>query len=244
MTRPNRAFCANARPCSASRCTSASGSPAARRFVIRWLQLVRRKGEVADLVRRLERAPHQIAAGPDMSRPGHDDDFRSSDRSGPGSASARAVRPGHSRAGRSEIRPGSRRNAARRACQARHRRSTMPSLLPCSRLRLTIRQMTRESRFASVNKAGGTSLVRTSRVASDAGSLIKGRSTSSSIGRPPSWRPDPLVFAPRPPLRSDAATTRCPDAGGSRDRRRRRGRSDRGSCTDPPAGTRRRRVRP
>ena len=35
MTSPNRIFCANARPCSASRCTSMSGSPAARRFVIR-----------------------------------------------------------------------------------------------------------------------------------------------------------------------------------------------------------------
>ena len=40
------------------------------------------------------------------------------------------------------------------------------------------------------------------------------------------------------PLPSDAATSRCPDAGGSRDRPRRRGRSDRGSCTDPRASTR------
>ena len=34
-TRPNRTFCANSRPCSASRCTSTSGSPAARRFEFR-----------------------------------------------------------------------------------------------------------------------------------------------------------------------------------------------------------------
>ena len=34
---------------------------------------VRRKGEVTDLVRGIERATHQIAASPDMSRPRHDD---------------------------------------------------------------------------------------------------------------------------------------------------------------------------
>jgi len=34
---------------------------------------VRRKSEVTDLVRRLKRATHQIAASPDMSRPGRDD---------------------------------------------------------------------------------------------------------------------------------------------------------------------------
>ena len=57
--------------------------------------------------------------------------------------------------------------------------------------------MTRENRFASVYKAGAASLVRTSRVARDAGSLIKGRSTSSSIGAVSERRPDPLVFAAR-----------------------------------------------
>ena len=45
-------------------CTSASGSPAARRFVFRWVQLVRRKSEVTDLVCGLERATQQIAACP------------------------------------------------------------------------------------------------------------------------------------------------------------------------------------
>src|SRR6516165_7460537 len=39
ITRPNRAFFANARPRSASSCTSTSGSPAARRFVFTWPQL-------------------------------------------------------------------------------------------------------------------------------------------------------------------------------------------------------------
>src|SRR6266700_3334244 len=34
---------------------------------------VRRKSEVTDLVRRFKRATHQIAASPDMSRPGRDD---------------------------------------------------------------------------------------------------------------------------------------------------------------------------
>ena len=42
-----------------------------------------------------------------------------------------------------------------------------PSLLPRSRLKLTALQMTRESRFASVNNAGGRTLVRTSSVARD-----------------------------------------------------------------------------
>ena len=39
MTRPNRAFCAKSSPFSASRCASPSGSPVARRFVFRLLQL-------------------------------------------------------------------------------------------------------------------------------------------------------------------------------------------------------------
>src|ERR1700731_4694633 len=56
-----------------------------------------------------------------------------------------------------------------------------PSLLPCSRLRLTIRQITSESRFSSVNKAGVTTSVRTSRVARTSALVIKGRSTSSSL---------------------------------------------------------------
>ena len=102
------------------------GERIARREKVR-VQVVAAVGrisEVADLVRRLERAAHQIAASPDMSRPGHERAFQSSYRSWPGSASVRAVRPVHSRADRSEIRPGSRRSAARRSCQALHRRST------------------------------------------------------------------------------------------------------------------------
>ena len=38
-----------------------------------WLHAVGRISEVADLVCRLERAAQQIAAGPDMSRPGQHD---------------------------------------------------------------------------------------------------------------------------------------------------------------------------
>ena len=37
---------------------------------------VRRKSEVTNLVRGLERATHQVAAGPDVSRPGHRRDCR------------------------------------------------------------------------------------------------------------------------------------------------------------------------
>src|SRR5215472_8347589 len=46
------------------------------------------------------------------------------------------------------------------------------------------------------------------------------------------------------PLSSDAATTRCPDAGGNRDRQRPRGRSDRGPRADPRADKRRSLARP
>ncbi len=53
-------------------------------------------------------------------------------------------------------------------------------------LRLTALQMTRQARLASVYLAAPNTLVRTSRVAREAGSVIMGRSTSSSIGRLPS----------------------------------------------------------
>ena len=66
MTRPNRAWRANSSPASASRCTSASGSPLARRFVIRLLLAKDRIGEIAGLLRRIEGAPHE-SDGP----PGH-----------------------------------------------------------------------------------------------------------------------------------------------------------------------------
>src|SRR5215470_9578702 len=57
------------------------------------------------------------------------------------------------------------------------------SALPYSRLRLTMPQMATDSRCASVHSAGCTTLLRTSSVATDTGSLIKGRSMSSSISR-------------------------------------------------------------
>src|SRR6202051_4192845 len=53
-------------------------------------------------------------------------------------------------------------------------------------LRLTALQMTRQARFASVYLAAANTLVRTSRVARQTGSVIMGRSMSSSIGRIPS----------------------------------------------------------
>ena len=59
--------------------------------------------------------------------------------------------------------------------------------MPCSRLRLTARQLTSENSFASVYVGRRPrACVRISRVASEAGSLIKGSSTSSSIVRLPS----------------------------------------------------------
>src|SRR5215467_2544385 len=61
-----------------------------------------------------------------------------------------------------------------------------PWVFPCSRLRLTARQIAIETRLGSVNNAGGTTLVRTSRLARDEGSLINGSSMSSSISRLPS----------------------------------------------------------
>ena len=73
MTRPNRVFWANSRPCSVSRCTSTSGSPAASRFVFRSSAAVRRKCEIADLVRGLEIPTQQIAASLEMFRPWHDE---------------------------------------------------------------------------------------------------------------------------------------------------------------------------
>ena len=62
ITRPNRVFRANSRPRSASRCTSASGSPAARRFVIRLCQRICREGEVADAYLRHRTRDGSIAA--------------------------------------------------------------------------------------------------------------------------------------------------------------------------------------
>ena len=59
-----------------------------------------------------------------------------------------------------------------------------------------MRPMTRQRRFSSVNKAGVTSEVRTSRVAPATGSVIRGRSSSASIGRSPSCRHKPRVFLP------------------------------------------------
>src|SRR5260370_9946960 len=60
-----------------------------------------------------------------------------------------------------------------------------PSLKPCSRLKLTALQIANEPRFASLNIAGGTTFVRTSRVARQGESLIRGVSMSSSIVRLP-----------------------------------------------------------
>src|SRR5260221_9631217 len=61
-----------------------------------------------------------------------------------------------------------------------------PSLLPCSRLRFTIWQMTSEERFGSAKYAADITLVRTSMVESAVGLLIKGRSTRVLIARLPS----------------------------------------------------------
>ena len=62
-TRPNRVFRANSSPFSASRCTSLeriAGSEQVRDQVV---AAIGRKGQVADLLRRVERAPQQLAAG-------------------------------------------------------------------------------------------------------------------------------------------------------------------------------------
>ena len=72
MTNPNRIFCANARPCSASRCVSASGSPVREQVRVQLVAAIGRAREIADLVGGLERAAHQLAASPDMSRPWQD----------------------------------------------------------------------------------------------------------------------------------------------------------------------------
>ena len=77
MARPNRIFRANARPRSASLCTSSSGSPAARMFVFRWLQHVRRKIRSPLWFAASKARRKRIAASPDMSRP-RQDEFRSS----------------------------------------------------------------------------------------------------------------------------------------------------------------------
>ena len=63
-------FRANSRPFSASGCTSASGSPAAKRFVTHLVAAVRGKCKVTDPVGDIEGATHQIAAGPGMFRHG------------------------------------------------------------------------------------------------------------------------------------------------------------------------------
>ena len=47
-----------------------------------------------------------------------------------------------------------------------------------------------------MNNAGVTTSVRTSRVARAAGSVINGKSTSSSIGATPELLPDPIIFVP------------------------------------------------
>jgi MFS family permease len=58
---------------------------------------------------------------------------------------------------------------------------------PRSMLRLTALHVIKSRRLIFVNNAGTNPLVKTSRVAIDAGSLIKGKSTSSSMARLPSW---------------------------------------------------------
>ena len=67
--RPNRAFCTNSSAFLASRSTSSSGSPEARQFVIRSSAAVGRISEVAGLLRRLEGAPQEDAAGRQVLRP-------------------------------------------------------------------------------------------------------------------------------------------------------------------------------
>ena len=74
-------------------------------------------------------------------------------------------------------------------------------------------------------QCGRHDLGQTSRVARDAGSLISGKSMSSSIVRFPSFSRSAHIRA-AVPLRSDAATIRRLNVGGSRRRRRPRGRSD------------------
>ena len=72
MTRPNRAFWANSRPFSASRCTSDQRISRRQKVRVQVVAAVRRKSEVADLVRGIERPTHQVTASPDMFRPWHD----------------------------------------------------------------------------------------------------------------------------------------------------------------------------
>ena len=62
------------------------------------------------------------------------------------------------------------------------------SLLPCCKLTFPMRPITRQRRFSSVNKAGVTSDARTSMVPHATGSVMRGRSSSASIGRSPSCR--------------------------------------------------------
>ena len=195
MTRPKRALAREIEAVLDFPLHLARADLRSREVGVQVVAAIGRKGEVADLVRGLEGAAHQIAAALDVSRPGMTRS-RTTCRCGPGSGATHASRPDRSRAGRSGIRPRSCRSAVRRSCRARHRRSTTASLLPCSRLRLTMRQMTSESRFSSVNNAGVTTSVRTSRVASASGSRHQGQVDELLDRAAPEPRPDPLVFSP------------------------------------------------
>jgi len=83
------------------------------------------------------------------------------------------IRPG-SRQVRSENHAGADVSEARSSC------------CHCSMLRLTIRQITSESRFWSVNSAGFTTSVRTSERRAEHRHSFQRKSTSSSIERLPS----------------------------------------------------------
>ena len=162
--------------------------------------------------------------------------------SGPDNDAVHAFRSAHNRAGRTgthliviEVR--SRDHAKAHISETR---SIAVALL---RLRLTIRQITSESRLRSVNRAGGTTSFRTSNLPSIAGSLNSGDSIRSSILRPPS----------RDQIRSYSSNAcSCvgcdshsnPRCARIRDRPRQPARSDRASCRHSRAGTRHALVRP
>ena len=104
-TRPNRAWRAKSSPFSASRCTSASGSPLARRNVRRLLRLIARVCEVAGLLRRVERVPRERAALRTCRVRGLGKIARRPGRREPSSGRFHAAPPGQARARRSGTRP-------------------------------------------------------------------------------------------------------------------------------------------
>ena len=149
-------------------------------------------------------------------------------RSWPGSASARAVRPGRSRAGQIDSRPRSRRSAAQRHGQAIHRRSTTVAVAV---LEAEIdRPADDQARKILVGEQGGCHELGQNDRASRASRIAHQGQIDELLDRAaPELRPDPRVFAARFLVGRMRRPVDAEMPRGSRDRRRRRGCSDRAS---------------